>query len=85
MPEKTKVQTMKPKVSIERVIWWQSSYIRYTKSRKNEEVCNFKKAQGEDQLLNEYFIEVSDIFVGHITEIFQMILDTGFFSSVWTE
>ena len=42
------------------------------------------KATGEDKLLNEYFIEASDILAGSITYIFNKILATGVFPEAWT-
>ena len=40
--------------------------------------------RGEDRLLNEYFIEACNILAGHITELFNKILNSGFFSVAWT-
>ena len=42
------------------------------------------KATGEDKLLNEYFIEASDILAGFLTYIFNKILATGVFPEAWT-
>ena len=38
-----------------------------------------------DQLLNEYFIESFDILSGHIVDIFNAILNSGVFPSLWSE
>lgn len=35
-------------------------------------------------LLNEYFIASVDIFVGHITDVFNKVFDTGHFPDSWT-
>ena len=43
------------------------------------------KACGSDRLLNEYFIESCDILAGHITEIFNIILNLGVFPEIWTK
>ena len=43
------------------------------------------KACGSDRLLNEYFIESCDILAGHITEIFNIILNLGIFPEIWTK
>lgn len=43
------------------------------------------KATGLDCLLNEYFIESIDILCSHIGDIFNAILESGFFPDKWTE
>jgi hypothetical protein len=43
------------------------------------------KSPGNDFLLNEYFIESIDILGCHICDIFNCILDSGFFPESWTE
>ena len=43
------------------------------------------KAYGNDFLLNEYFIESMDISSSHLCDIFNKILDSGFFPSNWGE
>jgi len=43
------------------------------------------KTPGVDKLLNEYFIEECDILAGHITELFNTILNSGFFPVAWTK
>ena len=40
---------------------------------------NRGKAYGPDCLLNEYFIESMDIIGAHVCDIFNCILDSGFF------
>ena len=37
-----------------------------------------------DNLLNEFFIETSDILIGHITDCFNIIFDSGHFPKVWS-
>ena len=43
------------------------------------------KAAAGDQLLNEYFIESADILSGHLVDLFNAILNSGFFPSQWSE
>ena len=43
------------------------------------------KAYGCDHLLNEYFIETIDILSGHLCDIFNTIIDSGFFPEQWTK
>ena len=43
------------------------------------------KAVGSDGLLNEYFIESTDILISHITDIFNHVLSSGYFPDSWTE
>ena len=43
------------------------------------------KSCGNDCLLNEYFIESSDILAAHICDIFNHILNSGYFPKSWTE
>ena len=43
------------------------------------------KSFSRDQLLNEYFIESFDILSGHIVDIFNAILNSGVFPSLWSE
>ena len=43
------------------------------------------KACGIDNLLNEYFTHSIDIIAQHVCDIFNIILDTGFFPDQWTE
>lgn len=43
------------------------------------------KACGTDNLLNEYFIEAGDILLSHITDLFNILLDSGYFPDGWTE
>ena len=44
-----------------------------------------EKSIGSDYLLNEYFIESIDILSLHICDIFNAILESGFFPDKWTE
>ena len=43
------------------------------------------KSCGSDCLLNEYFLECSDILSLHICDLFNAILDSGFFPESWSE
>ena len=43
------------------------------------------KSAAGDQLLNEYFIESVDILSGHLVDLFNAILNSGFFPSQWSE
>lgn len=40
---------------------------------------NSGKACGMDNLLNEYFIAAGDILLSHLTDLFNILLDTGYF------
>ena len=46
---------------------------------------NRGKAYGPDCLLNEYFIESMDIIGAHVCDIFNCILDSGFFPESWMD
>jgi hypothetical protein len=37
-----------------------------------------------DNLLNEFFIETIDILVGHLTDMFIVVLDGGYFPLSWS-
>ena len=43
------------------------------------------KSGGNDLLINEYFIESCDILSSHMCDIFNAILDSGYFPDKWTE
>ena len=43
------------------------------------------KSCGSDSLLNEYFLEARDILLSHLTEIFNVILDSGHFPESWLD
>lgn len=43
------------------------------------------KALGTDCLMNEYFIECIDIISAHVCDIFNSILNSGYFPDKWTE
>ena len=43
------------------------------------------KAPGNDTILNEYFIESSDILCAHLCDLFNHILDSGCYPKTWTE
>ena len=43
------------------------------------------KAYGNDDMLNEYFIETIDIIAPHLCDIFNSILDSGIFPKKWCE
>ena len=47
--------------------------------KRNKSVCR------SDNLLNDYFIESSDILSTHITDNFNKVLSTGYFPGSWTE
>ena len=49
------------------------------KSLKREKSC------GSDNILNEYFIETGDILLSHLTELFNLILETGYFPDSWAD
>ena len=42
------------------------------------------KSFSGDQLLNEYFLESFDILSGHIVDIFNATLNSGFFPTQWS-
>lgn len=44
-----------------------------------------KSASPSDNLLNEYFIETIDILVGHITDLFNIVFNAGYFPELWTQ
>ena len=46
--------------------------------------CN-KAGTPNDSLLNEYFIEAFDILGSHLVDLFNIVLDTGHFPTVWGE
>ena len=43
------------------------------------------KAFGNDCILNEYFIECADILAMHLCDLFNGILNSGFYPTSWTE
>ena len=43
------------------------------------------KAAGSDLLVNEYFVEANDIIASHLVDLFNAILDSGYFPEKWTE
>lgn len=43
------------------------------------------KSSGGDCILNEYFIECSDILSSHFCHLFNCILPSGFFPERWTQ
>ena len=47
--------------------------------KRNESVCL------SDNLLNDYFIESSDILSTHITDMFNKVHSTGYFPGSWAE
>jgi hypothetical protein len=49
------------------------------RSLKRNKVC------AGDQLLNEYFIESCDILSSHLADVFNTILNCGFFPDQWSE
>ena len=46
---------------------------------------NTYKAASHDYIINEYFIATSDILAAHIADIFNFILDTGYFTKQWAK
>ena len=38
-----------------------------------------------DNLINEYFLEADDILTGHLTDLFNMVFDSGCFPQKWSE
>ena len=46
---------------------------------------NTYKAASHDFIINEYFIATSDILAAHIADIFNFILDTGYFPKQWAK
>ena len=69
------------KLQINRLLFW-----RTDKSITLEEIevvtkaLKRSKSFAGDQLLNEYFIESFDILSGHLVDVFNAILNSGFFS-----
>jgi hypothetical protein len=59
--------------------------ITYDEVCKAIKLIKTRKSPGTDKLLNEYFIEACDILAGHITVIFNFILNTGNFPIAWTK
>ena len=43
------------------------------------------KTPGNDQLLNEYFVECIDILASHLCDIFNGILNSGYYPASWME
>ena len=43
------------------------------------------KSSGSDCMLNEYFLECSDILSAHLCDVFNGIFVSGFFPDKWTE
>ena len=43
------------------------------------------KSCAQDGLLNEYFIESIDILCPYMVDIFNAILDSGYFPELWTK
>jgi exonuclease III len=43
------------------------------------------KSSGVDHILNEYFIECSDIICSHLCDIFNCIFESGYFPEQWTQ
>ena len=44
-----------------------------------------KSSCPSDNLLNEYFLETSDILIGHLTDLFNVIFNAGYFPQQWSE
>ena len=45
--------------------------------------CN--KSSGSDNILNEHFLEARDILYSHLTELFNLVLDSGHFPESWSD
>ena len=58
------------------------SYDEVVAAVKRLKVC---KSCGDDNLLNEYFISSVDIIATHLCDIFNIILNTGFFPDQWAD
>ena len=43
------------------------------------------KSPGLDNILNEYFLEAGDILIGHLTDIFNGIFNSGVFPESWSK
>ena len=43
------------------------------------------KSPGEDNVLNEYFIDAGDILLSHLTDIFNGIFNCGIFPESWSK
>lgn len=43
-----------------------------------------EKAYAGDCILNEYFINAGDILLSHLTHLFNIVLDTGYFPDEWS-
>ena len=56
----------------------------FSEAEVNAAIKRMKSAPN-DLLLNEFFIESADILVGHITDIFNSIYDSGYFPQSWSE
>ena len=58
--------------------------ITESEARSEVQACIKKlkrdKSCGSDSLLNEYFLEAGDILLSHLTELFNVILDSGHLS-----
>lgn len=52
---------------------------------KTIRALNKNKAFSGDQLINEYFIESCDIIASHLSDVFNGILNSGFFPDSWME
>ena len=44
-----------------------------------------KSSCRSDNLLNEYFLKTSDILIGHLTDLFNVIFNAGYFPQQWSE
>ena len=43
------------------------------------------KSSGSDNILNEYFLEAGDILLSHLTELFNLVLDSCHFPESWSD
>ena len=50
-------------------------------------INNFKcdKSSRSDNILNEYFLDAGDILLSHLTELFNLFLDSGHFPESWSD
>ena len=46
---------------------------------------NHSKSPGEDNVLNEYFIEAGDILLSYLTDIFNGLFNSGIFPESWSK
>jgi len=69
------------KMLLQSIDLYQACMKRFRKSLKQLKLKTLKtcKATGNDFLLNEYFIEGIDILSSHVCDLFNSILNSGYF------